>query len=56
MKTQNVKFEMEFIAMPMVFSELDMNEIRGGRNVNDYMECGEHHDGSESTQKLLALV
>ena len=48
--------EIVFITMPNEVSELDLNEIRGGRVVTDYMECGNHHDGSESTQKLLALV
>ncbi len=56
MKIQEEKFELEFVAMPEVFSELDLSEIRGGRVVTDYMECGQHHDGTESTKKLLALV
>lgn len=56
MKNEEELYELEFISIPEVFSELEMNEIRGGRKVTDYMGCGEHHDGTEATERLLALV
>lgn len=55
-KNEEELYELEFISIPEVFSELEMNEIRGGRKVTDYMGCGEHHDGTEATERLLALV
>ena len=33
-----------------------MAEIKGGRSVDGYMGCGEHHDGTEEPERLLALV
>lgn len=57
MKTeQKMDLGLDFLNAPEVLSELSMAEIKGGRSVDGYMGCGEHHDGTEEPERLLALV
>ena len=44
MKREQKELSLEFINLPETMSELSMEEIRGGRSVDAYMGCGEHHD------------
>lgn len=56
MEKEQKDLNLEFVNLPETLSELSMEEIRGGRSVNAYMGCGEHHDGTESASRLMALI
>ena len=51
-----IELQLDFFNLPEVLSELSMDEIKGGRSAGGYMGCGEHHDGTEEPERLLALV
>lgn len=50
------ELNLDFVNLPETLSELSMEEFRGGRAINAYMGCGEHHDGTESASRLMALI
>ncbi|WP_161781356.1 hypothetical protein [Porphyromonas gulae] len=56
MKREQKELSLEFINLPETMSELSMEEIRGGRSVDAYMGCGDHHDGTEDASRLMALI
>lgn len=47
---------LDFITIPETLSELSMAELMGGRTVDGYMGCGDHHDGTEESSRLMAVI
>lgn len=55
MKSKKKKL-IDFIQNGEELSKLSLNEIKGGREVASYMDCGAHHDDTELTSRLLSVV
>ena len=50
------KKTLQFVQEPERLTELSMIEIKGGKDVSTYMNCGQHHDDTEVGSRLLTVV